>query len=215
MAQLEYGYKTPCGIPGGKADLTTYEKVATRRNEEADGVLRFGVAVFKGSETGAVKLGTTASTKADFEGVTLNGGTTEHDVSGKVVIRTGATIGVLRDGRVWARISPDAKPDYKKVAYVVVDGDYNGCFTDQSAAYSVYEPCESGDDGAKEIVADATESPTGSQIKLASVTPVMNGYEPKVGDYVVSKQIHGTTVDVGATFGEYSDIENGIAIVQG
>lgn len=216
MAQLSYGYKTPSGIPGGKADLNMFEKVATRRIENEDGLVKFGVAVFKGTELGcSVKLGASGSTKDDFEGIVLNGGTVEHDLNGEVIVRKDSVVGVMQRGRIWARLSPEAAPEYKKKAYVVVDGDYNGCFTDQSAAYSAYEPCESADDGAKEIVDDSTGSPTGTQIKLASVTPVVAGYEPKVGDYVVSKQIHGATVDVGATFGEYADVENGIAIVQG
>lgn len=44
---------------------------------------------------------------------------------------------------------------------------------------------DSDAEGAKEVVADSTASPTASQIKLGSVTPCADGYTPKVGDYVV------------------------------
>lgn len=48
-----------------------------------------------------------------------------------------------------------------------------------------YVRVDSDAEGAKEVVADSTASPTASQIKLGSVTPWAEGYTPKVGDYVV------------------------------
>ena len=48
-----------------------------------------------------------------------------------------------------------------------------------------YVRVDSDAEGAKEVVADSTASPTASQIKLGSVTPCAEGYAPKVGDYVV------------------------------
>ena len=49
-----------------------------------------------------------------------------------------------------------------------------------------YVKAKSTDEGALEVVADATESLTAKQIKLASVTPVADSYTtPAVGDYVV------------------------------
>ena len=48
-----------------------------------------------------------------------------------------------------------------------------------------YVRVDSDAEGAKEVVADSTASPTASQIKLGSVTPCADGYTPKVGDYVV------------------------------
>lgn len=48
-----------------------------------------------------------------------------------------------------------------------------------------YVRVDSDTEGAKEVVADSTSSPTASQVKLGSVTPCAEGYTPKVGDYVV------------------------------
>ena len=47
---------------------------------------------------------------------------------------------------------------------------------------------------------------------ISEVKPVVGGYQPAVGDHVLSKQIHGATVDIGAVFGAHSD--NGIAVVE-
>ncbi len=50
-AQLDYGYGMSKGVPGGKYDLSM-DVVVTRTNEEADGVLRFGMAAMAGSSPG-------------------------------------------------------------------------------------------------------------------------------------------------------------------
>lgn len=214
-AQLNYDYGTPKGIPGGKADLNTFEMVNTRSNEEPTGNLKYGMAVFTGSQRGySVKKAVTGVDKSDFEGVVVAQANTEHDLEGNVNIRNGATLSVMRRGRIWGRISPECKPEYGKTAYVVLDGEYAGCFTEQASAYSAYEPCESGTGGAKQIIEDSG-SVEGEQIKLSEVTPTVRDYKPTVGDYVVSKKIHDVTLDIGASFGQHSDIENGIAVIEG
>ena len=48
-----------------------------------------------------------------------------------------------------------------------------------------YVKSTSDAEGAKEVVASSTASPSASQIKLSAVTPCADGYTPKVGDYVV------------------------------
>lgn len=64
---------------------------------------------------------------------------------------------------------------------VVVDDDMPAV-----AQEGFYVKAKSTDEGALEIVADATPSPTAKQIKLADVTPVAESYDtPKEGDYVV------------------------------
>ena len=210
-AQLNYSYSTPKGVPGGKADIS-FDEVVTRMNEEKSGVLKFGMAAAVGQSAGSgIRVPVSGDEVEDIEGIVLYHPNTEQDIDGNVVIREGASVGVMTKGHVWGRLCSDAKPDYKAKAYVVVDGDEAGTFTSVSSAVSLYVKCESGDDGAKEVVADATESPTGTQIKLASVTPVEEGYTPAVGDYVLQKQIHGATVDIGATFGK--DVDDGIAVI--
>lgn len=214
-AQLDYGYSIPKGVPGGKADLNRFEVINTRSNEEPDGSLKFGMAVFTGKDKGySVKKPVSGVDKSTFEGVVLAHANIEHDLDGNVNIREGQVLSVMRRGRAWGRISPECEPEYGKAAYVVADGDYAGCFTNQSAAYSAYIPCTAEDDGAKEVI-DDTGSVSGEQIKASEVKPVLPGYTPAVGDYVVSKQIHGATVDVGAKFGKYSDTKNGITIIEG
>ena len=212
--QLTYTYETPKGVPGGKVDIS-FDDVASRRNEEPDGKLRFGMAAQTGTYPGAtVKVPVSGAAKADVEGVVLSAPNTEKDREGHVIVHEGATVSVMRHGRVWGRISSDAVPVSGATAYVVVDGDEAGCFTHASAAESVYVECESTDTGAKQVVSDDTESPTSSQIKVSAVTPVQNGYVPAEGDYVASKQIHGATLDAGFTFGSEADTDNGIAVIE-
>lgn len=210
-AQTNYRYETPKGVPGGKVDIA-FDEVITRMNEAEDGVLKFGMVAAVGSDPGSnVTLPKTGTTAGQVEGVVLAHPNTEQDRKGKVIIQKDATVGIMRKGRVWGRLSADASPAYGEKAYVVVDGEDAGTFTSESEAASVYSPCVSDVSGAKEIVADDTASPTASQIKLSEVTPVSSGYEPEVGDYVIPKQLHGATLDIGATFGNASD--DGIAII--
>ncbi len=210
-AQLDYGYSTPKGVAGGKFDIA-YDEVVTRKNEEEDGVLKYGMVAMVGTSKGTdVKVPTTGATKATIEGIVLRAANTEQDMKGKVVVRKNASVGILRKGHVWGRISQECAPEYMKTAYVVVDGEDVGCFTDQSVTYSVYVKVGAGDSGAKEVIAD-TATPTSDQIKVSEVTPASAGYVPTIGDYVVSKQLHGATVDIGARFGNASD--DGIAVIE-
>lgn len=210
-AQMNYNYGTPKGVPGGKVDIA-FDEVITRRNEAEDGVLKFGIAAMIGAAPGiGVTVPSTGATAEKIEGVVLYHPNTEQDMKGNVVVKNGASLGIMRKGHVWGRTASDAVPAYGSKAYVVVDGDEAGTFTSASAAASVYEKCGSGDSGAKEVVSDETDSPTGAQIKVSAVTPVASGYNPAVGDYVVLKQIHGATIDIGATFGNATD--DGIAII--
>jgi len=58
MGQKSYGYKTAKGVAGGIYDLTRHE-VNSRRCEEADGVLSFGLGVVTGTSAGTqIKLPT-------------------------------------------------------------------------------------------------------------------------------------------------------------
>ena len=213
-AQLQYTYSLPKGVAGEKFDIS-FDEVVTRRNQEEDGVLKFGMAVQKGDSPGvSVKVPVTGATAADMDGIAIRTSATEQDMQGRVLVRGGASVNVMKRGKVWSRICSDAQPVYGQTAYVVVDGDEAGTFTSASAAANAYFKCESTESGAKEVVADSTASPTSSQIKAAAVTPVQSGYTPAVGDYVVSKQLHGATVDMGAKFGNAADMENGVAVIE-
>ena len=210
-AQTDYSYSTPKGVAGGKFDIA-YDEVITRKNEEEDGVLKYGMAAMTGSARGTgVKVPAAGSDRAAIEGIVLRAANTEQDMKGMVVVRKGASVGIVRKGHVWGRISSECVPVYGKTAYVVADGEDAGCFTDQSAAYSVYIKAASGDSGAKEVVAD-TATPAATQIRVSEVAPASDGYVPAVGDYVASRQLHGAAVDIGARFGNASD--DGIAVIE-
>lgn len=209
-AQMTYSYKTPKALPGAKADIR-FDEVVTRTNEEADGVLQYGMAAQIGTTPGVtVKVPVSGATAKQIEGVVLRVANTEEDRKGAVIVPGGASVGILKAGRIWARLASDAVPSYGAAAYVVTDGDEAGYFTSASAAANAYVKCASTDSGAKEVVSDDTESPTSGQVKLSDVTPVVGAVS--VGDYVLSKQLHGATLDIGASFGNESD--DGIGIIE-
>lgn len=128
-AQLDYGYSTPKGVAGGKYDIA-FDEVITRKNEEADGVLKYGMAAMIGTNAGSgVKVPTAGCTAAKIEGIVLRAANTEQDMSGHVVVKNNASVGILRRGHVWGRIASDAVPKYGEKAYVVVTGEDAGTFT--------------------------------------------------------------------------------------
>lgn len=128
-AQMDYGYSTPNGVAGGKFDIA-YDEVITRKNEEADGVLKYGMAAMVGTAKGTgVVVPASSCTAAQIEGIVLRAANTEQDMQGKVVVRKGSSVGILRKGHVWGRISSDCTPAYGEKAYVVVTGEDAGTFT--------------------------------------------------------------------------------------
>lgn len=209
-AQTSYNYGFAKGVSGGLFDLSAHE-IPTRQAEEN---LTFGLGVVKGTNAGVdVKKPTSSSQATDFEGVIVhNSVMTELDMDNKLVIKAKRTVGCLVSGKIWVPMAPGTTPSYKSKAYLVKSGDYAGYFASQSNAYSVYQECESTETGATKIVADSA-TPASNEIKLSSVTPVADGYTPKVGDYVKSVQIYDAGLDVGAVFGTAADTENGIAVI--
>ena len=133
-AQLTYGYDTPKAVPGMIADLAEIE-VASRANDENDGVLKFGMGVVVGAHAGrSVKKPVSGSTAAVFEGVVVAREHTEQDMNGRVVVQKGSTVSVLKRGNIWARLADaDTQPGYGATAYLIVSGDDAGCFTAASA----------------------------------------------------------------------------------
>lgn len=127
-AQTSYGFATAKGIAGGIHDMYHYQ-VDSRYNQENNGVLRFGVGVVAGTNAGnTVKLPTGESTAADFEGVTVNGFSTQQDLEGNVYIPNKQNVGVMRKGRVWVILAEDAAPTYGDEVHLVISGDDVGCF---------------------------------------------------------------------------------------
>lgn len=131
-AQLNYGYGTPKGVAGGKVDIA-YDEVVTRMNEEADGVLKYGMAAMVGASKGiGVKVPASGATADQIEGIVLHAANTEQDMNGKVVVPNNASVGIIRKGRIWGRLASDATPTYNAKAYVVAGGNDAGTFTDKA-----------------------------------------------------------------------------------
>ena len=126
--QTNYSFSPDLGVPGGLYDLTDHV-VDTYNNEADDGDLKFGMGVVLGTGAGKAALPTSSATINDFEGVLLNGGITEHTMGGEVCVLKGKTLGVLKQGRIWARVTEDSVPVYGKPALLVVNGTDTGCFT--------------------------------------------------------------------------------------
>ena len=132
-AQTAYKYSTPIGVAGGIVDLAPYA-IDTFLNENNNGVMVFGVGVVKGTKAGTeVKLPVSASAAAAFEGITVNNLTTEYGLDGKVNIRKAAAIGVMRYGRIYARVMTGITPAYGDGLYLVTTGDEAGYFSNAAA----------------------------------------------------------------------------------
>lgn len=126
--QTSYTNAAPKGIAGGLYDLSAHT-VDSRRYNDAE-PLRFGTGVMAGDSPGDdVKKPSSGCTAVEFEGIVLNGGTTEQDMAGEVYVRKGQTVSVMRCGRIWARVSSDGQPAYGEDAYLVTGGEQRGKLT--------------------------------------------------------------------------------------
>ncbi|MBR3973007.1 MAG: hypothetical protein IKJ99_03505 [Oscillospiraceae bacterium] len=131
-AQTHYGYNTPIGAAGGIVDLAPHA-IDTFLNEAENGVLKFGVGVVQGTKPGInVNLPASGATAAKFEGIVVNGRTTEYDMDGKLALRNGVSVGVMRYGRIYGRIAADVKPAYGETVYMIASGEEAGCFTNSA-----------------------------------------------------------------------------------
>ena len=89
-AQLNYNYGTPKGVPGGKFDIA-FDEVVTRKNENEDGVMKYGLAVAIGADAGnGIKVPVTGTTASQIDGITIALPNTEQDMAGKVVVKKNA-----------------------------------------------------------------------------------------------------------------------------
>lgn len=128
-AQMNYNYGTPKGVPGGKVDIS-YDEVITRKNEAEDGILKFGMAAVVGTAPGTgVTVPGLGATAEKIEGVVLYHPNTEQDMKGNVVIKKGASVGIMKKGHIWGRTASGITPVYGEKAYVSVTGNDAGTFT--------------------------------------------------------------------------------------
>lgn len=133
-AQSTYRYGTVAGAAGGIVDTAPYA-IDSFRNENNDGVMKFGMGVVKGTNAGVdVKVPVAGSNAAAFEGVVTNNRTTEYDLDGNLSLKKGVSLGVMRYGRIYVRVATGATPEYGDALYLVKSGDDAGCFTDSSSS---------------------------------------------------------------------------------
>lgn len=133
-AQTRYGHSTPVGAAGGIVDLAAHV-IDTFLNEEDTGKMKFGIGVVQGSKPGVnIALPTAEATPAVFEGVTTNNRTTEYDLEGKLSVRQGAAVGVMRYGKIYGRVAEGVEPEYGDSVYLIIEGDEAGCFTNVAPA---------------------------------------------------------------------------------
>lgn len=131
-AQLDYGYSTPKGVPGGKYDIA-FDEVVTRSNENEDGVMKYGLAVATGTKAGStVKVPTAETTKEQIEGIAIALPNTEQDMAGNVIVKKNRPLSIMKKGNIWGRLATGITPSYGEKAYVVVSGDDAGTFTTAS-----------------------------------------------------------------------------------
>lgn len=136
-AQTRYGFRTPIGFAGGIYDLSPYA-IDALLNEEETGKMSFGVGVVTGDNAGAgARLPGEGDTAAIFEGITVNNRTTELDTEGKLSVKKGGSINVMRYGRVYARVAADVEPKYGETAYLITSGDEAGYFTNVASSNAI------------------------------------------------------------------------------
>lgn len=129
MSQSTYNFFPAKGSAGGIVDLAPYA-IDSRCNEENDGVLKFGIGVVEGTAAGnGVKLPATGATADTFEGIVVNNRVTEFAVGGAMVIKKGATVGVMRYGRVYARVKSGVTVAYGDKVHLIISGTNAGLFT--------------------------------------------------------------------------------------
>lgn len=130
--QTSYNFATDRGVAGGLYDLS-HKTVVSRRNEAADGILKFGMGVVIGTSKGVqVNLPAAGATLATFEGIALNGFSNEMDMAGNLSLKKDVTVGVISHGKVWARIVDGITPAYGDALYLCISGDNAGLFTNAS-----------------------------------------------------------------------------------
>lgn len=123
-----YSSRTPAGVAGGLYDLTDHV-VDSFRIDAKDGEIKCGMGVVHGTVPGTdVALPAAASTIDKFAGVVMNGGSTEMDMNGNVVIRSSSSQSVMRSGRIWVRLAAGAEPAYGQQAHLITTGNDAGCF---------------------------------------------------------------------------------------
>ena len=134
-AQTNYSFKTAAGAAGGIVDLAPY-KIDTFLNKENTGVMKFGYGVIRHSGN-VCKLPVGGTTADKFLGITVNNRSTEFDMEGNIHIRNKAALGVMRYGRVYARVAHGLTIAAGDKLYLIISGDDAGKFTNVLGGTSI------------------------------------------------------------------------------
>lgn len=122
--QTSYNWSTAKANAGGIFDSYHYP-IVTRINQENDGVLNAGYGVVKGTTAGKqVKLPTTSSVAADFEGIVVNDYTHEA-----MIIDKGHAVSVMPKGKVWVVLKEGETPAYGGQVYLCTGSGNLGKFS--------------------------------------------------------------------------------------
>jgi len=131
--QTNYSYQTKKGVAGGIFDIAPYSIDSRINGESAAGTLKYGMGAMHGATPGVdVKVPVTADTAVKFEGLVLNGYLNEMDMDGAIKIAPLQTVGIMRYGKAWARVSEEAEPTYGAALYLIKTGSEAGLFTTES-----------------------------------------------------------------------------------
>lgn len=168
--QTTYGYATARGIAGGIYDSYHYP-VDSRFNEEENGKLGFGLGVVQGSIPGSnITLPVEASTAAVFEGVTVNGFSTQQDLEGVTTLFKGQNVGVMRRGRIWVQLVADEAPAYGGELHLIVSGADAGKFATSGGVTIAGRFIGKADNGLAPVELFGTDSAAASSASGASTT---------------------------------------------
>ena len=127
--QTSYSQATPRGVAGGLVDLSAHV-VNTRLNGETGNAMKFGLGVVRGPIPGSdVAIPVAGATADKFEGVVINGGTSELDMSGKLNLPPTASLSVMQYGKIWTRTKAGVNIAYGDSLHLVITGDDAGKFT--------------------------------------------------------------------------------------
>lgn len=134
MAQRDYGYAQPLGVPGGIFDLGGKQIVSRTLD---DGVkIKPGMGLVVGAKPGETAAAQTeASTAEKFEGIVVHGSKNmEHTMEGSASAFGYDTVGVMQKGRIWALVASTATTTYGTKAALILSGNNAGKFTSSADA---------------------------------------------------------------------------------
>ena len=138
-AQNVYKFNPDRGFAGGIYDLAPHE-INTFLNEENTGAMEFGIGVVGGTVAGKqIKKPASTAEAGDFLGITVNNRTTTYDLEGVVHILKDAAVGVMKYGRIWAKVAEGEAPAFGDAVYLITDGEEASHFAKAAGSYTAVQ----------------------------------------------------------------------------